>query len=234
MGSIPIAHYWAWDLEKLRYFGLLSQVLGLFFFLSLWWHGDRAWRILRWFFVAYLSVIGLARYALWLGYGIYSRSPTEVMQRFMVRSGSAGFSICIALIIFLIVDSFRKQSIFNQFGPENWNRVKPAPIQVAGLVVAILCIWSPLVPHPVRNYMSLFTFGFPTAFGVNLPPTLLFMAGLATAGSRKSLSDLAVWFGFGAALSALLSEPLSIHGIVIILAGLWFAVVSLVNRRKQN
>jgi hypothetical protein len=229
---MEVAHYWAWHLERAKWIGLLCQVLGLMLFLAVWWHQDRGWRVCRWLLALYFCVLGLFRFSLWLLYGSIAPSPNPIMQAFITRSGAVGLTLCIAAVVLLILDRSRLWISFNHFGPEHWNRLRPTPIQWFGLAVVIAALWSPFAPHPTSVGSSLFVYGFPTSFGVTLTPVLLYLGGLFLAGSRPPRPGPVAWTGIGAALSALLVDPITLHGLVAAFIGLLLVGAAYIGRNQ--
>jgi len=225
--AVEIAHYWAWHLERAKVLGLAAQLLALFFFIALWWNQDRGWRAARWPLVVYFASLGLIRYSFWLSYGIMSTSPTPAMRAFIVRSGAVGLAICIAMIIFLILDRSRRWVSFPDFGPEARDARRPTISQWVGLVVAVAALWAPFVPHPARAGATLITNGFPSSFGVTITPTLLYLLGLMAAGSRKPRAIPMVWLGLEVAIGSLGSEPWTVHGLVAAVLGILAGVIGL-------
>lgn len=229
--ATEVAHYWAWHLERAKWLGLFCQFLGLMVFLSLWWHGYRGWRVCRWLVAVYFGVLGLSRFGLWLLYAWVSPSPNPLMRGFIIRSGGIGLLLCIVAVIFLILDRSRGWVRFNHFGSERWNALRPSPAQWFGLAVAVGALWFPLAPNPILVGGSMFVYGFPTSFGVTLTPVLLYLAGLFLAGSRPpALAPIAAT-GIGAALSSVLVEPITLHGVIAALIGLLMPIIAYLSRK---
>lgn len=231
---IEISNYIAWQLERLKFLGLILQILGLFAFASLWWHGDRAWRYIRWFIAIYFAIMLIVPALSSVAYALLSENPIPEMKAFLIRSGFSQIFISIAAIAFLILDFYRKYIRFDHFGPEAWNSIHPAAVQWFGLLVSFAVMWSPFVPSPQNLYMSLFTFGFPTSFGVTLTPVIIFLCGIILAGSRKAAFQPLVWCGSMIVISALLIGPLTIHSMVYVLSGLIFTIMGLQTFRNPN
>jgi hypothetical protein len=223
-GFSEIGSYWSWQLERLDWLGLVCQILAVFAFLSIWWLQDRAWRILRWLFATYFLALALLRFGTWFLYGTLSLALTEDLARFMPRSGIAGLILCTATIAFLIADNWTRWVRFTDFGPESWNATKPSRQQWFGLAIALIALWSPFIPSPVHVGATLFTFGFPTSFGLTLTPTLLFLAGLIIAGAKKPGRVAPIFLGLATILSALVVDPITLHGIVWSICGLWLMI----------
>jgi len=233
MTTFSIAFYWGWDLERVKFLGLMCQVLGLFLFIALWWNQDRSWRVSRWLVAAHLVLLAIIRYAQWLVFTLISPSPSSEMRAFMMRSGISGLVLCLAFIAFLILDRRKKWVTFPHFSPEDWSRARPTPTQWFGLIAALYALWSPFIPSPVNPGLSTFAWGFPTSFGVTLTPVLLFLGGLILAGSRKPSRVPLIWFGIGAAVSSILSDPIALHGILIAASGLLMAAIGLFADRSR-
>ncbi len=219
-----IANYWAWDLERLKYIGLVFHFLGLLMFVSLWWNQDRAWRPGRWFLAIYFVLLGVIRFSLWMLTAVVSPSPTPLMRAFLMKSGVSGFILCIAAVIFIILDHKKNWIRFTHFSPEDWSRETPTAIQWTGLVIAMLALWSPYVPNPISPGLSLFAWGFPTSFGVTLTPVLLFLGGIILAGNRRPVPVPAICLGLGTAASSLVVDPITLHGVIIAIIGLAIAI----------
>lgn len=215
--ELQIAYYCYRAIEKAVWLGLLGQLLGAFMLIALWWHQDRAWRIIRWYAIGFLVILVLTRYGLWFAYGIVSDSPGQIMRVFLIISGLVGLAIGIRVIIFLYFDRFHNRIYFPDFGPESWNATPPTRAQWFGLIVAALAIWYPFEPNPAVAGMSIFTFGMPTAFGITLPPVLLFLEGIFLAGSRSPEPGPVKLTGLGCIIAALVTEPITIHGIVTVI-----------------
>lgn len=179
-----IAAYWVWSLEKLKWFGFLSQFLGAVMFLALWWHQDRAWRVIKPILVVYFIILGLGRFGLWIAYALLSSSPETAVKAFMLRSGIAGAILCLGSIGVLIFDIIRPQPSFTHFSPEDWSREKPSIGQWLGLILAILGLLWPFIPNPSNPNWVQIAF-LPPSFGVTLTPTYIFLIGLLMAGSKK-------------------------------------------------
>jgi hypothetical protein len=214
LSEIPT--YWTWQLERLKWLGLTCQILGMFAFAALWWHQDRGWRALRILFIIYFAVLALIRFFVWTIYGLLFNDLGEKLLAFMVRSGIAGAALCILMIAFLVLDRTRGWVRFDDFGQDAFKVSLPSGKQWIGLGIAILAIWWPFAPNPLGNIHSLYTWSFPTSFGVTLTPVLLFLCGLTLAGSRKSRSVAVLWIGLETVASAMLVDPISIHGLVAV------------------
>lgn len=233
-GYPEISHYIAWQLERVKYIGLLLQILGLFMFLSLWWHSDRGWRYIRWFLCVYFLIVLFVPYMTWLIYALVSDFPTPEMRVHLLRSGAGGIILCSVSIIFLIIDHFKNFTKFDSFGPESWNSRNPTARQWFGLVIAVLAIWYPFVPMPLNPGFSLYTYGFPTSFGVTLTPVFLFLGGLILAGSLRPGYQAVTWAGVSVIISAMFVDPLTIHGILSALLGLAILILGVTVCRKQH
>jgi len=68
--------------------------------------------------------------------------------------------------------------------------------------------------------LSIYTWGFPTSFGVTVTPVLLFMGGIFLAGSKRGMGIPLIWSGTGTMVASLVSDPVSLHGIIIAAVGL--------------
>ncbi len=231
--TLEIAHYWAWHLERAKYIGLALQILGLFFFLGLWWNQDRGWRWARWPMIAYFAILGLVRYAVWLLYPLISPSPVPSMRAFMIRSGAVGLLVCIAMIVFLMLDSKREWVQFRHFGPEAWNERTPTLLQWTGLIFATIALYSPFVPHPAEPGLTLVTSGFPTSFGVTLAPSILYIAGLVVAGSGTPSRAPCIFLGLVSAVASMLSEPITVHGIALTAVGVGIVTIGILSPQHR-
>jgi hypothetical protein len=220
-----IPTYWAWQLERLKWLGLGCQILGMFAFAALWWHQDRAWRVLRILFGIYFVLLALIRFFVWTVYGLLFDDFSEKLLAFMVRSGIIGAALCGLTVAFLVLDRRRNWVRFDDFGQDAFKAGAPSGKQWTGLAMAFLGIWWPFAPSPVGGILSLYTWSFPTSFGITLTPVLLFLCGLVLAGSRKSRSPAVLWIGLETIASAVLVDPLTIHGLVA--AGLSLAAILL-------
>ncbi|MCX6646454.1 MAG: hypothetical protein NTY09_08870 [bacterium] len=231
--SKEISFYIAWQIERAAYIGLFLELLGLFAFLSLWWHQDRAWRYLRWIFVIYFFAMMVIPALISFLYGWVSEDPMLNMKAFLVRSGLAGIIISAGAIGFLIFDYYKKLIGFDHFSPESWTASKPNFRQWFGLAVAFAAIWSPFVPYPGSTIQSLFTYGFPTSFGVTLTPTIIFLCGLISAGSRHPSSQSLIIPGILIVISALVVDPITIHALSYALVGIIFIIFGILNSRQK-
>lgn len=221
-----IANYWSWHLERMKWIGLICQVLGIFAFFALWWHQDRGWKVLKWVFSGYLAILALSRFLLWLLYGLLSSSPTPSMQAFIIRSGMTGFALCLLLIFWLLLDikTFRVQ--FDFFGPEAWNRSRPSLRQWLALLLSFFVLWFPFVPKPGSSIGSLYTWGFPTSFGLTLTPFVLWLMSLLIAGSKQPSKASLIFLSIAAILSALVVDPVTFHGIIVAALGTYVIFTS--------
>jgi hypothetical protein len=177
--------------------------------------------------MVYFIAAGLMRYGLWFIYGAFSGSPGATMRVFMTVSGLIGLIVCIAAIVLLWRDRKRRWVSFLQFGPESWNASPPAPVQWTGLLVAGIALWYPFVPDPAVPWMSVFTFGYPSSFGVTLAPVLMFLSGLFLAGRRAPNPEPVLVAGLGCIVAAIATEPITIHGIATALMGIVMPVMAL-------
>jgi hypothetical protein len=223
-----IAHYWTWNLEKFKWLGMFCEMLGLGMFLSLWWHQDRGWRVIRWVLASYLLVLATGRFVVWIFYGMFTRALTDALLPFMIRSGTVGALLCFVGIVILILDAFRPKIYFPHFSPEIWSGSKQLPVQWAGLVIAFLALWWPFAPHPAHLYGTLFTWGFPTSFGLTLTPTILFTGGLFLAGSRHPHPGPLVSTGMGVMISSMVVDPITLHGVIAAMVGAWWVVLAMI------
>ena len=217
--------YWNWHLEQGKYVGLFCQLLGLFMFFALWWHGDRAWRILRFLLIGYFVAIGVVRFLRWFVFGTTAENIIPELEAFIIRSGIVGMILCAGMIVFLLIDWRRDLIRFDHFGPETWKKNQPRKIQIAGLIAAIIGLWWPFAPLPVRWWLVHFTFGFPTGFGVTLTPSLIFLAGLIIAGSRKPKRFLTWLIAISIILSALLIDPPYLIGFLAIIIAIFYILI---------
>jgi hypothetical protein len=228
------ANYWTWHLQKLAWIGLFCQILGLVMFLSLWWHQDRGWRVIRWVLLLYFIAIGTVRFSTWLVYSMMFGPETFPLQHFMFLSGAAGLNLCTACVIILILDIRGSRVYFMDFSPEIWSRTKPLLHQWAGLGLLLISLWWPFTPNPEHLYGSIFTFGFPTSFGVTLTPTLLFFAGFFLAGSRHPHPAPIALLGAMAIFSAFLVDPVTLHGVIAAVFGLGLAIFAAIQFRMNR
>jgi hypothetical protein len=219
-----ISFYVAWQIERAAYIGLFLQLLALFVFLSLWWHQDRAWRYIRWFFVIYFSAMMVIPALISFLYGWVSEGPMPEMKAFLIRSGLTGIIVSALTIGFLIYDYFKQTVRFDHFSPESWSASPANFRQWSGLAIAIAALWSPFVPYPGSTIKSLFTYGFPTSFGVTLTATIIYLCGLILAGSRHPSPQSLIIPGILIVISALAMDPITVHAIFNALAGIIFIV----------
>jgi hypothetical protein len=232
--TVEISHYWTWHLERVKWIGLIIQVLAIFLFLALRWHKERAWRICRWLLVTFFVLLAISRYAIWIIFGIISPSPIDILRVFILQSGFSGLIICILIIFFLSMDAYKNWIRFPHFSPEDWGRTSPTYLQWTGMILAILAIWYPLAPNPSRAWLTIFTYGFPTSFGVTLAPTLLFLAAIFLCASRKPLRLPLIITGLLTAISCLVSEPGTIHGAITAVIGLLIALIGFYSHRYPD
>jgi len=231
--SNEIAWYFAWHLDRAKYFGLLLQLLGVFLFLAVWWHGNRGWKVCSWLLAVYFLIIGILRYGLWILYGFASRNVVPVVKFFIIQSGVTGVLLCLIAIIFLIWDIRKKIVDFENFGPEIWAKNKPGFVRWFGLIIAMFSIWSPFSSNPLSIGHTQFTWGFPTLFGVTITPVFLFLAGIFTAGTiRKKRAPILITSAC-AIISSLSCDPLTVHGIVVILIAVILAILTTGKIRSQ-
>ncbi len=225
MTSTDIAQYWDWDIERLKYIGLLCQVLGLFLYLALWWLQDRAWRVCRWLVLGYFVVVGFVRYGQWIVFSLISPDMTEQLRAFVLRSGIVGFVVCAAFVVFIILDQRNRWVSFSHFSPEAWSSDKPGVLQWLGLVISLLALWSPFLPNLIQPFLSIYVWGFPTSFGVTVTPVLLYIGGLFLAGSKDGMGAALIWCGIGTVVLTLFSDPVSLHGVIIAVMGFVLVLV---------
>jgi hypothetical protein len=222
-----ITAYWGEQLLHFRWLGFLCQFLGLFVFIALWWHQDRAWRILRWVLGAYFLVIGIMRFDIWLLYGLVSNAPDPVLRAFMIRSGIAGDVLCTLSIVFLFLDSRRRWVGFADFSPEAWNARKPSATQWIGLLIAFLGLSWPFVPSPEYPGDAIFRFGYVVSFGMTLTPTFIFLGGLCLAGMRRPRMSAIAFLAAATSASALAIDPIMLQGILAVLLSVLLVLASI-------
>jgi hypothetical protein len=171
---------------------------------------------LRILFIVYFAALALIRFFVWTVYGLLFNELGEKLLAFMVRSGIAGAALCILTIIFLVLDRRRNWVRFDDFGQDAFKAGPPSTTQWIGLGIAFLGIWWPFAPNPIGNFQSLYTWSLPTSFGITLTPVLFYLCGLTLAGSKKNRSMAVLWIGLETIASALLVDPITIHGLVAV------------------
>lgn len=219
--SSEIYTYWAWHLEREAWIGLACQILGLYAFFALWWLQDRGWRIVRISLIVYFSLLGIFRFALWLAFGILSTSVIPGLKTFIIRSGLSGLLICVGMVIFLFVDRKKNLVSFETFSPEEWRNKPPGLFEITALFLAFIGLWWPFMTDADNLMRTSLTPGFPTGFGTTLAPTLIFVYGLITSGSRLKNEFTGKFLAAGICLSALLVEPWTLPGLLAFATGLF-------------
>ena len=229
-----ILRYWDWRIEQLKFYGLLLQACGLVAFLSLWWHQDRAWKYISRLLIPYFILLGVLNYGQWVYFGLTSPSPVPSMRAFIIRVGITGFLVCFTAVVLLIIDIRSRVKHFNRFSPEEWNQTPPVTWQWFGLIISLICLWSPISTSPGTFLLIKFTYGFPTSFGVTPAPTILFFAGLMLAASDHPPKAVLYISSVLAALSTLLMHPVSFNAILYIALAMIIFLGGLQSRAQVN
>jgi hypothetical protein len=232
--SAEIALYYAWHIERAQLIAHGFQVFAMFFLLALWWHADRGWRWSRWGLIIYFAGLGLVRYLVWILYGSLYPINSPVIQSFILRTGIVGFVLIILILVFLFMDSGRQWIHFDDFSPEAFRARHPSAAQWLGIIVVLLALWSPFVPHPSGGGASLFAWGITTSFGITLTPSLLMLSGLALAGSRTRNSIPAIFFGLTTAVSSIGTDPITLHGAIAAVLGIIIALIGYLRHRSTT